>query len=249
MFMTWPLQLGTFLDNIRHISGFGAVEKGPADVAFFWICDFAHEVLCAICPAIGIQLMASALLDNRKPPMPMLSWLSCRPWLPTVFAWAVCVLCFVIGLAGFISVTTSEGTKAEIYYGIQVVRPKKASPYGLISVFVYSFLMVAAGVTLGVRYGCRRWSWLIALQVAGILGQALGDSFGAGYHFFASNFWEQVTIGTSVLADAWVNEGAEGWLAHIRSQAPDDELYSSWEISGSTKTSALLGRTNADLPE
>lgn len=247
--MAFALQLGTCLDNIRHISGAGAVEASPADVAFFWVCDFTHEVLCAVCPAIGFQLMAVALLDSRQPLTPILLSLSRRPWIPTVVAWVVCVLCFVISLVGFISVTASDGTSTETEFGVQVVHPVKASPFGLMSVFVYSFLMVAAGITLSARYSCRQWSWLVAVQVAGIVGQAFGNSLGAGYHFFASNFWEQVTIGSSVLADAWVNEGSEGWLAHLRLQAPHNELNRGWELDSSSKSSALLERTDFELPE
>ena len=78
--------------------------------------------------------------------------------------------------------------------------------------------MVGAAIVLGCRFGCYRWTWLLLAQVACVVGQALNTMCGAPYALYGSNFWEQVTIGTALLADGIINEGPGSWIAAQRSE-------------------------------
>ena len=197
------LAMGTFFDNLRTPSGYERTDDTWADRVYFWVCDMVHEVLAFVCPAIGVQLAMAA-----GP--------GARPWAYSALAWVTCGTCLALGGYGFATITAQGGLYADCEYRMLQLHPENHSPFGLISVFAYSFAVTGAGLVLCARQGPRRWSWFVVVQVIGIVGQALRESFGLGIKVYSSNFWEQVTIWASLAADGMLNEGPESWLVATR---------------------------------
>ena len=87
--------------------------------------------------------------------------------------------------------------------------PTAKVKFSLVSVFAYQFGMVGVGVLMTCKYGCRGDNlWHLIFLVANVLclpGQGLVQSLGPYYECFGSNFWEQLTFGSAVVADMILN--------------------------------------------
>mmetsp|Transcript_30560 Transcript_30560/g.81318 ORF Transcript_30560/g.81318 Transcript_30560/m.81318 type:complete len:164 (-) Transcript_30560:34-525(-) len=138
------------------------------------------------------------------------------------------------------------------YYGRMTVSPVVSNPIGLVGVFTYSFGMVITACILCVRSrdvdnrrnargsGLRQWWWLLVLTLGTTMGQPLTSSTAwLPFHVFGSNFLEQVLIGATVLADWFVNEGKDGWMAQLRLEAIESsEVADYMALNGDEKTVA-----------
>lgn len=208
----WYLTFGTMIDNVRRL--FGGVEPGDnaAATGLVWFLEFTHEVICGVCPAIGLQFLSVSTPRLHSP----------GRWLA---ATCVVVLATIaIGLYGFIHYSCSEGVVIDTYMGLHVANPAAANPLSLFAIGVLCVTALVASVVLACARGCKAWLWLVACQLLGIVGQALLTSFNTGYEYYGSNFWEQVTIFSLVIADGKLNDeeidDADKVISEIESPIP-----------------------------
>ena len=192
----WYLEFGTMVDNGRHL--FGAVEPrdNAASYGLTWFPEFGHVVICGICPATGLQFLSVSTPRLHSP----------GRWLAA--ACVVVLATTAVGLYIFIHYTCSAGMEAvDDYNGLHIAGPVvDPEPLGLFAILVTCFVALAASIVLASARGCKAWSWLVACQLLGIVGQALLGAFNRGYSFYGSNFWEQVTIVSLVIADGMLND-------------------------------------------
>jgi hypothetical protein len=159
-------------------------------VSVFWVCDFTHEVLCAVCLAIPVQIAVAALRTapvggggggsgGAAPASPEEAAAQGKhccvpsPVGAAAAAWALVGAFAAAGLWGFLAVTATEGTHVDADLGVTVAHSSADSPTALAAVFGYSFGMIGASALLCRRHGCRAWGWLLAAQVACVAGQGL----------------------------------------------------------------------------
>ena len=188
------LTIGTLIDNGRHL--FGAIDpaNNAASLGLTWFLELNHEVICCCCPAVGLQLISVANPMKRD----HIRWLA-----------ATCVVifaCFCVGLFGFVAYTAPKGMEIDDYFGVHTASPEGENPLALFCIIVTCVVALAASVMLSCARGWNEWGWLVVCQLLGIAGQSLLSTFNAGYAFYGSNFWEQVTIFSLVIADGVINE-------------------------------------------
>lgn len=199
------LTVGTAFDNGRTFFG-RFPEKFPvangANEAVTWFCVFTHEVLTALSFWTPLQLWSKAGLGEAGLKRVKIA------------AHAFPIVLFIVGLVGFIGKSATAplvpSESCASIGALAVLKTQKDSSTGLISVFAYSFGMIAAGVALCCHYGWRKW-WLVFFlgNVACVVGQALMPALGDGYKCYASNFWEQVAFVLAVVADGVLNVHAD----------------------------------------
>ena len=188
------LTIGTLIDDVRRVFGFIEPAKNDVAVGLSWFLECNHAIGCCVCTVIGFQLMSVSA--------PNLNY--SKQWLTA--ALVVMVVCLAVGLYGFVTVTARSGMEVTEYMGLHVVVPKADTPLSLCSVIVTSIVALIAAVVLSCVQGWNKWFWLVACQLLGLVGQALLTVLNRGYEFYGSNFWEQVTIFSLVIADGILNE-------------------------------------------
>jgi len=97
---------------------------------------------------------------------------------------------------------------------ISKLTTSKKVPLSLVSVFAYQFGMIGAGIVMVRNYGCQGDNlWHLIFLAANFLclpGQMLVKSLGPFYECYGSNFWEQVTFASAVVADMILNTAGSG---------------------------------------
>ena len=146
----WYLAFGTMVDNGRHL--FGGVEPGDnvASKGLTWFLTFGHEVICGVCPTIGLQFLSVSTPRLYSP----------GRWLA-----ATCVVVFAtiaVGLYGFIHYSCSEGMVIDTYMGLHIAAPAAENPLSLFTIIVTCLVALVASVVLACARGCKAWlqSWL-----------------------------------------------------------------------------------------
>lgn len=214
------LTIGTMLDNFRTFAGSfpNLNPENDFDIGVSWICTVTHEMLASVSIVIPLQFVYTKLETQLY-----------KDRAPYVAVVLVGIL-FVIGLVGFVIVLPNPLIVnvgcSKIDQTIYTLLPKSNSPTGLVSVIAYTFGMIFAGIFLVCREGCKSW-WTLFL-VANVLcqfGQALLTALGPGYECYGSNFWEQVTFITAVVADGELNKSSAGEKrASAVSKSGDSEI-------------------------
>lgn len=157
------LSIGTALDNARTMFGaFPNIEVDNfANNAVSWICVLGHQVFTAICVLIPIQFMQIALKGqavgcSRMNENANTGMGDSNGWerrLRILGVMLVCIL-LVIGLGGFL-VSLPNPLESHLNQAcknigepVVVLSTVKSPPTELISVFVFSFLMVISSIVL-----------------------------------------------------------------------------------------------------
>jgi len=177
---------GTFLDNLRQCAGAISSSFPTSDfgVTVYWVCNFTHEVLTAVCLAIPVQIAVAALRTSPgggggggAPASPEESCVP-SPAGAVAVAWALVGSFTALGLWGFLTVTVTKGIYADSDHGVKTAHSSADSPTSLFAVFGYSFGMIGASALLCWRHGCGcdTWAWLLAAQVACVAGQGLTEA-------------------------------------------------------------------------
>ena len=128
------------------------------------------------------------------------------------------ILCFVCCWGVWVPYEAAEQlyvkTECPDVDPILKMKPTRDVPTSLISVFAYQFGMIGAGIIMVYKYGCRHDNlWHLIFLVANFLclpGQALPRSLGPYYECYGSNFWEQVTFASAIVADIILNTSDSG---------------------------------------
>ena len=190
------LSAGTCVDNWRTFAGGFMDSATVSSYNVFWLLQFTHTTLSAIDVAPPLQLLhhfrsGSEDTDDGCCSRPRLSTKTML--IITYLLTAGCATC------GFYAFSQTEVSVTDSY-GIITVTGTGSGMLSLVSVFAFCYLMIAAAFVLSCREGFKVWGWLVVLQLAGLAGQALLDSFGSLYEAYGSNFWEQIQIGSTVIA-------------------------------------------------
>jgi hypothetical protein len=221
------LTVGTVFDNARAAFGnilpFDQTDNTINTVVSFF-CAMNHQWLASFCVFIPFCFVQKLVTTDR--------------WKKRIPRIAVCSFIALFLFAGFnylSKVPNPMYVKTECAEVDPTFKlgPSKKVKFSLFCVFAYQFGMVGVGVLMTYKYGC--WPegsrWHLIFLVANFLclpGQALVRSLGPYYECFGSNFWEQLTFGSAIVADMILNITGTGFESSAFAKDDQDDRQSSY---------------------